>query len=80
MEEALELLDRIERGTTEYIIDDNIELAPPTQLYLEVEACPICESKNISTRGLFGRILGITLPFVSKRYGCHECGYTWKEN
>ncbi|EJF11245.1 DUF2007 domain-containing protein [Pontibacter sp. FD36] len=79
VEEALELLGRIERGTSEYIIDDNIELAPPAQVYLDTESCPICESKNISARGFFGAVLGITLPFVSKRYGCHDCGYTWKE-
>ncbi|WP_299702575.1 DUF2007 domain-containing protein [uncultured Pontibacter sp.] len=80
VEEALEMLARIQGGTSEYILDDNIELASPTQVYHDVEICPICESKNISTKGFFGGVLGITLPFVSRRYGCHDCGYTWKEN
>ncbi|PKV63294.1 putative signal transducing protein [Pontibacter ramchanderi] len=80
VEEALELLARIERGTSEYILDDNIELAAPAQVYPETEACPICESKNMSARGFLGGTLGISLPFLSRRYGCHDSGYTWKEN
>lgn len=79
-QEAMEMLARIRGGTSEYILDDNIELAPPSQVYHETTACPICESEQISARGFFGRVLGITLPFVSRRYGCHACGYTWKEN
>lgn len=80
VEEALEMLARIQGGTSEYILDDSIELAPPSQLYLHVEACPLCESGQIAPKGFFERVLGIRLPFVDKRYGCQHCGYTWKEN
>lgn len=79
-EEALEMLARIQGGTSEYILDDSIELASPSQVYQDVDTCPICESKNISAKGFFGGVLGISLPFVSQRYGCPDCGYTWKEN
>jgi hypothetical protein len=79
VEEALEMLARIQGGTSEYIIDDNIELAPPSQVYLDATACPICESEKIAPKGFFARVLGITLPFVARRYGCQSCGYTWRE-
>jgi hypothetical protein len=79
-QEAREMIGRIRRGTSEYILDDSIELAYAAQGYDPEILCPICDSANITERGFFGGVLGITLPFVSRKFKCHGCGYTWKQN
>jgi hypothetical protein len=79
-EEARAMIARIQGGMSEYILDDNIDLAAPTHTHEQLIECPICESGHVTEKGFFGVVFGISLPFVSRKYSCHACGYTWKEN
>lgn len=79
-EEARVMIARIQAGMSEYILDDNIELAPAGYAYGHLAQCPICESEQVTEKGFFGPVFGISLPFVSRKFSCHDCGYTWKEN
>ncbi|MBD1396884.1 DUF2007 domain-containing protein [Pontibacter sp. JH31] len=79
-QEAREMIGRIMRGTSEYILDDGMKLDQSAQDYDPEIICPICDSASITEKGFFGGILGITVPFVSRKFHCHGCGYTWKQN
>ncbi|WP_018479737.1 putative signal transducing protein [Pontibacter roseus] len=84
-QEAREMLARIQGGTSEYILDDNIELAPPMQEHVQEVTCPECQSDYIGeekySKAVFSisyLLLGFPVPFVSRKYTCYDCGHTWK--
>ncbi|MDX5418448.1 MAG: DUF2007 domain-containing protein [Hymenobacteraceae bacterium] len=79
-EEAREMIGRIMRGASEYILDNDIDLDHFAQDCEPEIICPICDSANITEKGFLGGVLGIILPFFSRKFNCHGCGYTWKQN
>lgn len=79
-QEAREMIARIQAGRSEYILDDNIELALPGQAHDQKETCPICDSELISESSFLSEMLANLFPFFSMKNNCHSCGYTWKSN
>ncbi len=84
-EEARALLARIQGGTSEYILDDNIELAPPMQEHVPAATCPNCGSEHVAEEkfsktvfSLSYLLLGFPIPFVKRQYKCYDCGYVWQ--
>lgn len=84
-QEARAMLARIQGGTNEYILDDNIEFAPPMQEHVQETTCPECDSDHIAeekfSKSVFSfsyLLLGFPIPFINRRYTCYDCGYTWK--
>jgi hypothetical protein len=50
----------------------------------EPDFCPVCQSTNVSLERLNRRLvflsillLGIPLPFLSRKMACHRCGHHW---
>jgi predicted RNA-binding Zn-ribbon protein involved in translation (DUF1610 family) len=83
--EAREVLARIQGGDSEFLLDDNIELAPPMQEHVIATTCPQCGSDHISEEkynktvfSLSYLLFGFPLPFLSHKYRCYNCGHTWK--
>jgi len=83
-QEAREMLARIQGGNSEYILDDNILLAPPAQEPLPVNACPNCGSDLIAEEQLsraasfYSWLLSSLQLFMSRKYTCYDCDYCWK--
>ncbi|MFD2245868.1 DUF2007 domain-containing protein [Pontibacter ruber] len=85
-DEARAILARIQGGTSEYILDDNIELAPPMQEHVQQLTCPNCGSEHVAeekfSKTVFSisyLLLGFPVPFVSRKYKCYDCGYIWQQ-
>ncbi|WP_242926978.1 putative signal transducing protein [Pontibacter vulgaris] len=84
-EEARALLAHIQGGTGEYILDDNIELAPPMQEHVPVSTCPNCGSEHVAEEkysktvfSLSYLLLGFPIPFLNRQYKCYDCGFVWQ--
>ncbi|WP_347158434.1 DUF2007 domain-containing protein [Pontibacter chitinilyticus] len=86
VEEARAILAGIMGGSTDYILTDDIELAPPMQEHVTAETCPHCGSDNIAEEkynktvfSLSYLFLGFPVPFLSRKYKCYNCGNEWKK-
>jgi hypothetical protein len=83
-QEAREMLARIQGGSSEYILDDYIVLAPPMQEPTQANVCPNCGSDLIGEEQLsraasfFSWLLSSLQLFISRRYTCYDCDYCWK--
>ncbi|MCC9167662.1 putative signal transducing protein [Pontibacter harenae] len=84
-EEARTILEQIQSGNNEYLLDNNIELAPVMQAHPAEEVCPNCgseytvEEKYSKTAfSLSYLILGFPIPFLNRNYKCSNCGFFWK--
>ena len=84
-QEAREMLARIQQGASEYILDDNIELAPPMQEHMQQVLCPNCGSDHVMQEkisktvfSLSYLLFGFPLPYVNRSYTCYDCGHNWK--
>ncbi|WP_114782466.1 putative signal transducing protein [Botryobacter ruber] len=82
---ARQLVEQVLEGTSEYYIDDDIELAPPMPEHVHEETCPRCNSTHIAeesfSKTVFSisyLILGFPLPFFNRKFKCYDCGYVWK--
>jgi hypothetical protein len=85
-EEARAILGRIQGGTNEYLLDDNVELAPPMQEHTtETVICPNCGSDHVAeerySKTVFSfsyLLFGFPLPFINRKYKCYDCSNVWK--
>lgn len=83
--EAKAILASIQGGHADFILDDDIELAPPMQEYVQALTCPSCGSDNVAEEkynktifSLSYLFLGFPVPFLSRKYKCYNCGHFWK--
>ena len=85
-EEALAIMAKIQGGTSEYLYNDDLEMAPPMQEHVApVKTCPNCGSDNLSEEkynktafSISFLLLGFPLPFMSRKFICYNCGHRWK--
>lgn len=84
-EEARAILANIQGGTSEFIYNDELELAPPMQEHAATLTCPKCGSDHIGEEkynktvfSLSYLLLGFPVPFRSRKYTCYNCGHYWK--
>jgi len=84
-EEARGILERIQGGTNEYLLDDNIELAPAMQAHIGEKVCPNCgsdrtveEKYSKTVFSISYLFLGFPIPFLNRGFKCENCGFFWK--
>lgn len=85
-EQARSILTQIQEGSSEYLLDDNLELAPAMQEHIEETlTCPNCGSDHVSEErfsktvfSLSYLLFGFPLPFVNRKHKCYDCNYVWK--
>ncbi|MFD3000729.1 DUF2007 domain-containing protein [Pontibacter toksunensis] len=85
-EEAFAIMAKIQGGTSEYLYNDDLEMAPPMQEHVApAKTCPNCGSDNFSeekyNKTVFSisyLLLGFPLPFMSRKFICYNCGHRWK--
>lgn len=85
-EEAFAIMAKIQGGTSEYLYNDDLEMAPPMQEHVPpARTCPNCGSDNLSEEkynktafSISYLLLGFPLPFMSRKFICYNCGNRWK--
>ncbi|WP_242916554.1 putative signal transducing protein [Pontibacter liquoris] len=85
-EEARAIMAGILGGSASFLLNDELELAPPMQEHApEAHTCPTCGSDNIAeekyNRAVFSLsylFLGFPVPFLSHKYKCYNCSHRWR--